>query len=301
MDFRELNYILAIAKHQNITKAAQSLYIGQPTLSKFLSALEHDLGQPLFRKLGNRYVLTYAGECYVRRAGEILRLKGDLDAELADIIRKGSGVLNAAIPADSGNYLLPGTLPAFREIRPNVRVNIWEGSDEENLIRLLDGSADIAFCEEQGHENPLLEYESLSTERIVICTCRDHPLRRFAHEDPGSRYPRLDPSLLKEETILLLSLDRGFEKLGMDFAHVIRTGSLSAILDLVAQGYGVSFLHEAQLKRCPPDHPIDCYSFISEHSVTNFSVAYRKGGYLPRYARDYITLVRHIMNQTIED
>ncbi|MBQ3373519.1 MAG: LysR family transcriptional regulator, partial [Oscillospiraceae bacterium] len=48
MDFRELSYVLAIAKHQNITKAAEALYVGQPTLSKFLMALEDDLGLKLF-------------------------------------------------------------------------------------------------------------------------------------------------------------------------------------------------------------------------------------------------------------
>ena len=72
MDFRELSYVLAIAKHQNITKAAEALYVGQPTLSKFLMALEDDLGLKLFRKLGHKYVLTYAGERYVDKATQIL-------------------------------------------------------------------------------------------------------------------------------------------------------------------------------------------------------------------------------------
>ena len=55
MDFRDLNYVLAIARHQNITRAAESLYISQPTLSKFLIALEHELGLKLFTRVGNRY------------------------------------------------------------------------------------------------------------------------------------------------------------------------------------------------------------------------------------------------------
>ena len=71
MDFRELSYVLAIAKHRNITRAAESLYVGQPTLSKFLSALESELGLKLFRRLGNKYVLTYAGERYVETASKI--------------------------------------------------------------------------------------------------------------------------------------------------------------------------------------------------------------------------------------
>ena len=77
MDFRDLSYVLAIAKTQNITKAADSLYVTQPTLTKFLQNLEKEMGQKLFRKLGNRFVLTYAGERYVAKATEILNLKKD--------------------------------------------------------------------------------------------------------------------------------------------------------------------------------------------------------------------------------
>ena len=58
MDFKDLTYVLAIAKYQNITKAAESLYITQPTLTKFLQNLEKQLGQKLFKKMGNRFLLT---------------------------------------------------------------------------------------------------------------------------------------------------------------------------------------------------------------------------------------------------
>ena len=70
MDFKDLSYVLAIARYQNITKAANSLYVTQPTLTKFLQNLESELGQKLFRKLGHRFVLTYAGEHYVESIGD---------------------------------------------------------------------------------------------------------------------------------------------------------------------------------------------------------------------------------------
>lgn len=78
MDFKDLTYIIAVAKYQNITKAANSLYITQPTLTKFIQNLEQSLGQKLFKKAGNRFLLTYAGERYVEKAGEILQLKKEL-------------------------------------------------------------------------------------------------------------------------------------------------------------------------------------------------------------------------------
>ena len=67
MDFRDLTYLLAIARQQNITRAAESLYLSQPTLSKFFKGLEGELGLPLFERLGNKYIPTYAGEQYIKK------------------------------------------------------------------------------------------------------------------------------------------------------------------------------------------------------------------------------------------
>ena len=124
MDFRELSYVLAIAKYQNITKAAEALYVGQPTLSKFLISLENDLGLKLFRRSGNKYLLTYAGERYTRQAAEIMRLKNDLDVELSDILKRDVGTLNVAFANMRCTYMLPCALPAFEKLHPNVRINV---------------------------------------------------------------------------------------------------------------------------------------------------------------------------------
>ena len=174
MDFRELTYVQAIAKHQSITKAAEALYVSQPTLSKFLIALESELGIKLFRKLGHKYVLTYAGERYLDYAGQILRLKTDLDVELTDILKRDVGVLNLAFARMRCTYMLPGTLPEFRRRYPNVKVNIFEGSSDENDRRLLDGVVDVAFYSHPATENLLLTYETLDREELLICTASNN-------------------------------------------------------------------------------------------------------------------------------
>lgn len=68
MDFKELTYVLALARHQSVTKAAQELYLTQPALTRFLQRLETSVGQPLFTRSGNRLIPTYAGEKYIERA-----------------------------------------------------------------------------------------------------------------------------------------------------------------------------------------------------------------------------------------
>ena len=145
MDFKDLSYVLAIAKYQNITKAAESLYITQPTLTKFLQGLERDLGQKLFKRLGNRYVLTYAGERYTAKAGEILNLKKELDLEMGDIIRNNAGSLKIAFPTMRGTYMLPCTLPIFNSLYPNVKLDILEAHSSQLEGMLQNGDADLAL------------------------------------------------------------------------------------------------------------------------------------------------------------
>ena len=75
MDFKELQYILCIAKNNSISKAAKELYISQPSLSKYLQNFERKLNIKFFDRAGNNFILTYAGETYIRYAKEILRIK----------------------------------------------------------------------------------------------------------------------------------------------------------------------------------------------------------------------------------
>lgn len=300
MDFREMTYILAIAKHKNITKAAESLFVGQPTLSKFLMSLENDLGLKLFRRVGNQYVPTYAGSCYVKKAAQILALKSDLDTEMADIIRQEVGELNIAIASMRSTYLLPCTLPLFQETFPNVKINLYEGSSEENDRRLLDGEVEVAFYIQPSELNPQIDYDVLTKEELLICTCKDHPLERFAKKNPASRYPKLDLSLLRNEQIIMMRpqqrtrqiMDNILSQEHLQFEKVLYTGNLPAIMELVAQGYGVSFIHESHLRHRIGTTPISCFSFGEPCTLTDYVAATRKGSYISRYAKEFINIVR---------
>ena len=122
-------------------------------------------------------MLTYAGERYVDKAAQILRMKSDLDAELADIVKRDEGVLNVAFANMRCSYMLPCTLPAFQRLHPNVKVNIYEGNSDENDRRLLEGQVELAFYSKPSETNPLIEYETLSVEDLLICASPTRPAR----------------------------------------------------------------------------------------------------------------------------
>lgn len=300
MDFRTLSYVMAIAKHQNITKAAETLYVGQPTLSKFLMTLEQELGVRLFRRLGNKYMLTYAGERYVEKAAQILSLKNDLDAEMADILKQDVGVLNVAFANMRCSYMLPATLPAFRAGHPNVKVNVFEGTSDQNDRRLLEGQVDVAFYTHPGEENPLIEYHALASEELLICTCRDHPLAEKAFSNGHSPYPKLELKMMKDELVLLMRpeqrtrqiVDSILHENRIHFDNILYTSNIQAIMGLVSSGYGVSFVFDSHLRHRIDETPIDCYSFGNPCTRYDFVAATRKRSYLSRYVEDFIEIVR---------
>jgi len=302
MDFRELSYVLAIAKYQNITKASEALYVSQPTLSKFLKSLEEELGTPLFRRLGYKYVLTYAGECYTQKAREILQLKQDLDVEMADIIKSTCGKLKVAFPTMRSTYMLPKVLPAFQEQYPNVKIELHEGYSSDLDQMLLDGDAEIAFYSMTAEiHNPLIDYQSLGEEEMLICAPKGHPIGALAVPNPGSRYPQLDLKVLEEERMILMNprqrtrqiIDQHLQQEDVRLHNVLETGNMSAIINLVASGYGLAFLFESHLSQFDISR-IDRYSFGSTRTIAHFVAAHRKGSYLPAYALDFIELVKNV-------
>ncbi|MBQ9008468.1 MAG: LysR family transcriptional regulator [Clostridia bacterium] len=300
MDFRDLTYVLAIAKYQNITRAADSLFVGQPTLSKFLSGLEEELGLRLFNRLGRKYVPTYAGLRYIEKAEQILLLKEDLDTEMQDILRRDEGVLNVAFASMRCTVLLPHVLPKFEQLHPNVKVNVLEGNSTENDQRLLSGEIDVAFYT-QSHVHEQIDYHPLSEEELLVCTCQGHPLGAKAQHLPGLTYPCLELAHLAGERVLLMHpsqrtrqiVDHILHDTGILLPNTLCTSNMSAIIGLVSAGYGVSLLLDSHLRHSQEFPSIDCYSLNLPQSHCRFVAATRKGSYISSPARDFIELVRH--------
>lgn len=300
MDTRSLRYVLAIARHQNLTKAAEELHVGQPTLSKFLQSLENELGLKLFQKVGHRFLLTYAGECYTKKASGILLLEEDLLTEMTDIRKQDMGEIRMFFANMRSSYTLPAILPAFTALHPNVRIRILGGNSEENDKRLIEGEIDVAFYSRPGQPHPLIDYISLAQEELLICTARNHPLGKLAKPSSGGRYPSLDLAALKSERVILMqpgqrtrqTVDDLLSERQIRYDNTLSTANIHAIIGMVSAGYGVSFIFDAHVLHRSSNAPIDCYSIEHGQVFRDFVAAVRKGSYLSTHVIDMIELTR---------
>lgn len=173
MDIRILRYFLAVAREENITRAAESLHIAQPSLSKQLMELERELGKPLLVRGRRRVTLTEDGVLLRKRAEEIVALVDRTEAELtggAETLR--GEVALGGVPS----ALLLRTAVALRTAHPEVRFRFFNGDATEVTERLDHGSLDFARLL-QPVDTAKYDFLALpGTARWGLLLPADHPL-----------------------------------------------------------------------------------------------------------------------------
>ena len=98
MTSKELMYVKTIAEEKTISKAAQKLFVAQPSLSQSLQRIEEALGARLFNRTAGGLTLTYAGERYYHMATQILKMYQDFETEVSDINNLKPGASTWASP-----------------------------------------------------------------------------------------------------------------------------------------------------------------------------------------------------------
>lgn len=144
MELRVLRYFLAVAREENITKAAALLHLTQPTLSRQMMQLEEELGVQLFQRSRYRIILTDEGMLLRRRAQELVDLAEKTEQEfrkapeLRGEISIGSGDLE-------GMAFLAELLVSFQALHPQVTYQIYSGNADNTKERIEGGTLDFGL------------------------------------------------------------------------------------------------------------------------------------------------------------
>jgi len=146
MEYRVLQYFLAVAQEENISRAAEALHLTQPTLSRQIAQLEEELGTQLFIR-GKRTVLTDAGMMLRKKAEEVsclmdaIKIDFQTRKDMAGQIRIGSGIY-------AGSNALLSHIPKFMEQFPQVAFDIYTASADLLKERMDHGLLDFAIMQE---------------------------------------------------------------------------------------------------------------------------------------------------------
>ena len=149
MDKRTLEYFIAIAEEENISKAAKKLNIAQPHLSRQLRQLEEELGVDLFERRKKKLYLTDAGRYLLGRGYEITKLIDQTVGEMRHIRNATGGTLNIGMLESVSVSFLPKWIAKYHAENPEVVLHTWStGTSSELLDRLNKGLLEVAFVKE---------------------------------------------------------------------------------------------------------------------------------------------------------
>ncbi|MBS6397678.1 MAG: LysR family transcriptional regulator [Clostridiales bacterium] len=299
MDFQKFEYFMTIAKHQNLTKAAQELYVSQPTLTKFLQKLEQELGGKLFRRNGHTYDLTFLGQRYLEYAKKALMLRQDWEKQLQDMKSSFEGELNIAFPTMRSACIIPQVLQSFHKLHPCVRINICEQNSSIQESLLADSKLDFAIFSDW-QPLPSLTYEFLTMEEIVLVLPPEHPLCTHAVDREDTHYPWIDLSLLADTPFILhfpeQNTGRAAQQL-FDQYHIkppvhFQSRNSQLCIQLASQGFGACFAPETYVRHSAKVTPLCTFSVGNPPISNRLVLAYRKNSYLSTYAQDFISIAR---------
>lgn len=150
MEFRVVRYFLTLAREENISKAAEALYITQPTLSRQLAELEEELGTKLFERGKRKITLTEDGLLFRRRAEEMVELEEKVEKEFRLRTDDLSGVISIGAAETKAAEILPIAITSFRKKYPNVSFDIHSDIASHVKDRLDRGTLDIGLLVEPG-------------------------------------------------------------------------------------------------------------------------------------------------------
>ena len=253
MDIKEYSYVLAIVDNGNISKAAQALYISQPSLSIFLKNLENRLGTKLFDRRDGKLELTYEGERYVKYARRIVALNDDLEQELEDIQKNNIGRIRIGVMLTRATYTLPVLLKGLKEKHPQIEIHIVEEPQSTLEEMVASGEIDIAFIN-YPFKDDSLKYIDLADNNAVLVASKEMGLSQYAEQREGFKYPfldlkKLDPStpyvLLKQGRSLRTYADRIFQENGVTPRVLFETALITTALATARVGLGAVFVYDS--------------------------------------------------------
>jgi len=242
MTITQLKYVLAVAEHQNFTKAASHSFVTQPTLSMQIQKLEEELGVEIFNRNKKPIALTQVGKKIVEQAKNIV----DESKRIQDIIEQQKGYVggefNLAIIPTVMPTLLPMFLNNFIKKYPKVNLKLYELNTGDILTKLKSGQIDAAIAATP-LEDPLIKERPLYYEPFLGYIPKSHPLHKKDKLDPEDL--NLNEILLLEDghcfkdSILNLCKNRS---LTTDLPYTIESGSFETLIKLSHEGLGMTLL-----------------------------------------------------------
>ena len=238
----QIEAFLEVARRQNLSRAAEALFVSQPTLTARLQSLEAALGEQLFIRTRRGMRLTEAGDAFLPYAEHAVAALADGRERLGELRRGVAGRLVLGAPPTVSTYTLPALLARFSAAHPGVRLAVKTGTSEEILDMVLHDQVQLGII--RALANQEIETLPLFTDTLVLIAGPGH---RLARSSPGRQARMAD---LAGEVLVLFGRSSSylefttatFRQAGVLPGSVLELDNIEAAKKMVERGLGVSLV-----------------------------------------------------------
>jgi len=243
MDARQLEIFVKVAELGSFSKAAEALFLTQPTVSEHIRGLEEELGVRLLDRLGRGAAPTKAGQLLLGYGRRILELHREARQALDQFQGRMSGELVIAASTIPGEYVLPALIGRFKEKYPDIAISLLIGDTQRVVEWVLEGRAELAVAGAQ-IDHRALEYRELMPDELVLVVSAAHPWH--GKKTATLEEVRAEPLIVRERgSGSRHALEKALAEVGLDlsdFRVVGEMGSTQAIKQGVKAGVGISLI-----------------------------------------------------------
>ena len=239
MDIYLLKTLIAVAKHESVTKASEEVFLTQPAITKQIKVLEREYGIELFERKNNRFVLTQDGSVLLDYAYRIVSLYNESIDKINEIQGKPTGTLTMGVNLTLGIYVLPQLLKLFYEVYPDLKIEM-----------ILDNTDHIVKSVKRGEVN--FGFVGLNIEDSLISNHRCYQGRMKVVMGPGLADDKKTLGWKELTALPFIGRERGsdiretyeqwLKEKGIRITPKMELNNTEAIKMCVQEGIGFSFL-----------------------------------------------------------
>lgn len=235
----QLKVFEAAARHSSFTRAAEELFLTQPTVSMQIKQLTKSVGLPLFEQVGKRLFLTEAGKELFETCRQIFETMAQFEMTVADLKGLKQGQLRLAV-ITTAKYFVPRLLGPFCELYPGIDISLQVTNHERILERMLNNMDDL-YIMSQVPENLDVNYEPFLDNPLVVFAPVNHPLA--AEKNIPIERLTNEPFIMREPgSGTRRAVQQLFDQHGVKVKVKLELGSNEAIKQAIAGGLGISVL-----------------------------------------------------------
>ena len=245
IEFRHLETFCRVADLKSFSKAADDLFLTQPTVSGHILSLEQSLSLRLFDRASREVRLTKSGEVFQEYASKILSLRRDLFNALSEFSKGIRGELSLGTSTIPGEYLLPRLIGDFKKEHPSFVISLKIADTKEVIEYVLQDRVEFGIIGARLN-HPSLHYEKYGEDEIIVVAPSDHPLAR----KKGVTLDDLskEPWIIREDgSGTRIAAEKALRRKGKSlkqFNVVMEMGSTSSVKEGVRAKLGLAFISE---------------------------------------------------------